>query len=181
MEGQLTPKERKKLYSWICEAKPQLVLEIGTWKGGGSTWQIANAIKDSSYDARFITCEIDKDFHKQAKAIYNKPEFYFVHCILMSCTDVIKSLSDIPPDFVFYDGPNDAEFTFETFKLLDNIMQPGSKFACHDWDEFKHDGGVVAEKGKILRPYLEKSKQWVCLEYVTKPNSVGMALYEKLK
>jgi hypothetical protein len=48
MDGQLTIEERKFLHTTVLAEKPSLVFEIGTWKGGGSTWQIATALKSNN-------------------------------------------------------------------------------------------------------------------------------------
>lgn len=50
--------------------KPQNIVEIGTWKGMGSTLRIIEAIQDISYDnpPNFISLETNLEFYTQAKS-----------------------------------------------------------------------------------------------------------------
>lgn len=51
----------------ITEEKPKTILEIGTWKGLGSTKVIVDSIIENDYVAKFISLESNKDFHEIAK------------------------------------------------------------------------------------------------------------------
>ena len=42
--GQMMPQERKFLFDAVFECKLKTVLEVGTWRGGGSTLQIIQAL-----------------------------------------------------------------------------------------------------------------------------------------
>jgi len=180
MQGQLKPRERQSLYEWVKKSQPKVVLEVGTWKGGGSTWQIANAIRDANVGGHLTTCEVDPILYTEAKKIFNTDHWRpHVTCLLKPSTEVIPTLN---PDFAFFDGPNDADLSLSDFKLLETRMASGSWFACHDWDRIEHNDGeriVVAEKCVKLRPYLEKHTGWRILQTLTEPISVGLVLAEK--
>lgn len=51
----------------ITEEKPKTILEIGTWKGLGSTKVIIDSIIENDYAAKFISLESNKNFHEIAK------------------------------------------------------------------------------------------------------------------
>lgn len=74
MDGQLWPAERQFLHDAVVSARPNIVLEVGTWKGGGSTWQIATALKELKH-GHLHTCEINSDFYIEAKKIYDNDEW----------------------------------------------------------------------------------------------------------
>lgn len=181
----MTQHERAALRNWVRDAKPKIAFEIGTWKGGGSTWQIANGIRENG-SGLLVTCETDKAFYDEANQIYDTPEWRpYVRCLNMASTDVINGMSQSPdniPDFVLFDGPNIAELTLSDFQLLDPLLKSGSFFACHDWDRVEHNTGkciVVAEKCTLLRPYLENHQGWKILHRMTQPESVGLILAQK--
>lgn len=174
------PQERQSLYDWVLNAKPKVVFEVGTWEGGGSTWQIANAIKDAGVGGHLTTCEVNKKFYAEACKIFNtdywKPH---VTCLLKPSTEVISTLN---PDFTFFDGPNNADLSLSDFKLLETRVNSGAMFACHDWDRIEHYDGtriIVAEKCVKLRPYLEEHDEWRILQTLTRPISVGLVLAQK--
>lgn len=45
LSGQMHFFERDKLYEWVYEKRPSIVFEVGGGEGGGSTIQIAHALK----------------------------------------------------------------------------------------------------------------------------------------
>ena len=180
MQGQLLPRERQHLYEWVLKAKPKIVLEVGTWKGGGSTWQIANAIRDVGVGGHLTTCEVNEDFYTEAQKIFDNDEWRpHVTCLLKPSAEVIPTLN---PDFTFFDGPNNADLSLSDFQLLETRINSGAMFACHDWDKIEHQDGnriVVAKKCVKLRPYLEKHDGWRILQTLTQPISVGLVLAQK--
>ena len=185
MEGQMLPEERKFLYNAVINCKPKLVLEIGTWKGGGSTFQIASAIHENNNDGRLYTCELDKDLYDSAvnnflmsplnKIInfYNIPSTELIHKLIES-----NNMKDF--DFIFFDGPEDPQLNLDDFKLLDNHILPGTYFCMHDWDLGLRVDGLISTKAKLLRPYLEQSQKWKIIDSLTYPISVGLVLAMKV-
>jgi hypothetical protein len=51
----------------IKEYSPKNIVEIGTWKGLGSTKRIIDAITDNNLDSNFISLETNKTFYDEAK------------------------------------------------------------------------------------------------------------------
>ena len=57
--GQLYVDDRRWLYETVLALKPQMALETGTWKGGGSTFYIASALRDSECGGVLYSIETD--------------------------------------------------------------------------------------------------------------------------
>ncbi len=181
MEGQLYPIERQLLFDTVLRAKPKVVLEIGTWKGGGSTYQIATALRQLG-SGKLYTCEVDRAFFEEARGIYTNNWENIVECHYMASTDMINYLlsNNIIPDFVFNDGPEDPELNLNDFLLIAPHLLQGAVFGMHDWDTDIRVDGLVSVKAKLLRPYLENSPEWRIEAYLTRPESVGMVMATKL-
>jgi predicted O-methyltransferase YrrM len=172
MEGQLWPAERQFLFESVVEERPEIVLEIGTWKGGGSTMQIAKALQKNAH-GKLLTCEPDEDcFHEASKGWWGHP---LVSVFKMTSEEMISYLIETQriPDFIFFDGPEDANVSISDFERLEPIIKSGSTFMMHDWDE-------PSIKAKIIRPHIEQSKKWKLIRRLTSPESVGICRYKKL-
>lgn len=177
MEGQLYPEERKFLHDAVLEAKADHILEVGTWKGGGSTWQIAEAIKKLGR-GHLYTCETNDKFFAEASEIYVSHRR--VHLYHEESTSLIRRLiNSIDFGFVFFDGPNDPDHSFGDFKLLEPSLKSGAYFCMHDWDICTRPCGTVAKKAERLRPHLESLETWEILRTLTAPESVGIVLARK--
>ena len=97
----------------------------------------------------------------------------------------------ISPDFIFFDGPEHPELNLQDFKMLEEIVPVGTMFASHDWEVEERIEGGFSIKNAALRPYLENSESWKEIECLSgvmgewpneeSENSVGLALYEKVK
>lgn len=172
MEGQLMPKEREFLHEAVLQYKPTLVFEVGTWKGGGSTWQIVKALEKNEM-GKVITCENDAEFYMQAIRLYNghgRIEIRYA-----SSKNVVNEMIEDNeiPDFLFMDGPEDRETAYDDFIQLDPLMRRGAIFSMHDWD-------APSIKADSIRPYIENLKTWKLINKLTHPESVGICLYEKI-
>ena len=178
MRGQLLPDERKFLYDAVVMAKPKLVLEVGTWCGGGSTLQIAEALLFNGF-GRLITCEIDVDLYSEAFGIYNCEKWAgVVECRNVDSSSLISELiagGDIP-DFLFFDGPEDPDLNLKDLLLLEGHLAVGSYFCAHDWDLGVRVDGGVSVKSRLVRPYVEGSGGWDVVGGLTYPVSVGIVL-----
>lgn len=191
MEGQLWPEERKFLYNAVVECDPMVVLEVGTWKGGGSTLTIATALHDLHNSSNFYdismnktlyTCEVDNELYTTAINQFAGSKFSrSVKFHNIPSTELIKHLiaSYNIPQFVFFDGPEDPQLNLDDFKLLDEYLLPGSYFCMHDWDLEVRPDSLTSCKATYLRPYLENSKNWQILRSLTAPVSVGIVLARK--
>jgi predicted O-methyltransferase YrrM len=164
----------------VKTSRPKLVLEVGTWYGGGSTLYIASALRDVGEGGKLITCELDKDRYSSAKSGYeSKPEF---NVELRNSTakelfaDVIYS--GVRADMLFMDGSEDPTENLEDFKLIEDHLPSGSIVGFHDWDLDVRIDGNISRKNELLRPYIENST-WVQLELISKPFSVGMSFWSR--
>jgi len=185
MNGQLLPLERQALHSWILKCRPRTVLEIGTWKGGGSTWQIATALEELGA-GRLTTLEINKEFYEEARTIYAGNQY--VECKLEDSDSALRALK-IPPNFTFFDGPNNAEKTLWGFKRIERLIQAAedrSKNLEDYWVSF-HDWDPQVEKCREVRPYIKESPRqsnrptWEIIDRLGAPEmkkdeSVGIVL-----
>jgi predicted O-methyltransferase YrrM len=153
MQGQMKPEERKAMYELVVAAKPARMLEIGTWKGGGSTYILGCAALE--YGGHLDSIEANKDFHDAAVRLFDermtilKPHVTF-HLGLSH--DVIPELlkqGDF--DFVLFDGAEDAAQTVREYDLLNHHLPLGCHIACHDWN---------IDKMRLLRVVLANDNTW---------------------
>jgi predicted O-methyltransferase YrrM len=175
-DGQLYDCERSLLHSAVLRARPAIALEVGTWRGGGSTLQIVSAMLHLKAGL-LVTCEINSEFYAEANAFYVQKPFCD-HCQikLMPSRETINWLLEThgPPDFVFFDGSEDAQESLDDFLILEPRLRPGAVFMMHDWltpDSHKAD---------LLRPYLEASSGWRIVNLLKPPHSVGLVEAIKL-
>lgn len=172
MNGQLTPSERDFLHKSILEYKPRIVLEVGTWKGGGSTWQITTALEKNGFGL-LHTCETEKEFFDEANDIYKGNRFIKLWN-MHSNTLIMGMISrNQIPDFIFFDGPEDEETAFKDLLVLLPVLEIGALFSMHDFDP-------PSIKASNVRPYLENSPKWTLISKLTAPESVGICLYKKI-
>jgi predicted O-methyltransferase YrrM len=68
-EGQMTVEERKAIYHIVRKAKPHTVFEIGTWKGGGSTYILSSALYHNGRGVLY-TVEACAEFYEHAVSLY---------------------------------------------------------------------------------------------------------------
>jgi cephalosporin hydroxylase len=138
-EGQLSRLERECLYRTVIRVHPQVVYEVGTWLGGGSTYCIASAMNDIGKGGCLVTCEIDKSRYEHAVKLYLDGELSYlqdnVKFLLGDAADVFR---DMPrPDMVFLDGAEDPHETMNQYFMFDRMGV--SVMAVHDWDSHKTD------------------------------------------
>jgi predicted O-methyltransferase YrrM len=170
-EGQLWPREREFLFNAVRMTKPLIVLEIGCWKGGGSTMQIAMALRDTP--GKLYTCDPDQQMFQTAKDVhYGNNQVWVFHLASIAMIRMMM-FSRMTPDFLFFDGPEDAHTALDDLMAIEGRLQPGATFCMHDWDA----PSIKAEK---IRPYMEGSKKWQLVSKLTKPESVGICRYQKL-
>lgn len=175
-EGQLLPAERERLHDEILNATPNVVFEVGTWYGGGSTLQITSALQKIK-NGTLITCEPSVEHFNVASSYYKGRGLSdFCQVLNMPSSEAIEWLLREfgPPDFIFFDGGEDPEVALNDFKRLDECVQSGTIFMMHDW---LHD---ISQKQIKIKPYLEQLDTWF-IDYVMKPPaSVGLVKAFKL-
>lgn len=169
--GQLWLADRKVLYETVRRIEPQNVFEVGTWRGGGSTYFIACALRDNGRGILYTT-EIDSKIQEQAVESYQRFAPHLIRYIQFyqgSSTDVYPLvLQKFGTDMVFLDGIG-AEQTLAEFRLFEPYFRKGGVLISHDWND---------EKTSLLRPYIESLSDWKLLHVIHPPESVGIAVYQ---
>jgi hypothetical protein len=182
--GEMLPIERLRLYQWMNEHRPKIVLEVGTGVGG-STFYISQAL--SQYGGSLHTCD----------PLRSPPDHFLrrfsgtLHYHPLRSDQLIAWMKQqgMRPDLLFFDGPEIPDLALDDLQSLEGWIESGCLFAMHDWEQ---PGGlnskIVSIKAKKVRPYLENSPHWTRLaqldghrknEWWTKGrfDSVGLCLY----
>ena len=170
--GQMWYAERKVLYETIRQYRPQVVCESGTWRGGGSTYFIASALRENN-SGILHTTEANSEFFGEATHSYGTVlssllpfvEFHFGESAAVY-PPLLPKLGKV--DAVLLDGAEDGPQTFQEFQVFEPYLGPGSIVMAHDWN---------TEKTAVLRPYLEASAEWTLIQLVPPPQSVGFAVF----
>jgi predicted O-methyltransferase YrrM len=179
MQGQLLPAERALLTETVKMFKPRLCLEIGTWKGGGSTYSIYTGLQANGF-GELYTCEIDLHNFNEAAELYKSNRQ--VHTFNCASYQLIEKLiaEGKQVDFAMFDGSENSQENLDDFKMLDAHLKPGAIFMAHDWDLGVRVDGMTSTKSTLLRPYLGSSKDWKILRTLTAPDSVGLVCAQKV-
>jgi predicted O-methyltransferase YrrM len=176
LRGQLWYAERKLLYETIRTHRPAHCFEIGTWRGGGSTLFISQALKENGR-GKLHTIEIDRGFYEIAVSNYNTylpsllnhVEFHFGDFKTVY-SDVLKKVGNI--DFLILDGAEDGQQTLDQYNFFLPFIKSGTILMVHDW---------FTEKTHLLKPILENSNDWEIRKILTPPVSVGFMLAVRKK
>jgi len=172
VEGQMYPVERKALYDSIIENKPKNILEIGTWKGGGSTYFLSAAAYE--YDGFLFTIEPDASNYSYALGLYKnqlkelRDRICFLHGESHQIIPHLLSLGTF--DYIFFDGKEDPDQTLKEFTLLAPCIKPGLTIAMHD---------IKVSKMQKLLPILIQDPTWVKKCEITH-TTTGFAIYKKV-
>lgn len=173
-EGMMNPSERKVLYDLCIDTRPEIVIETGTCRGGGSTYFISTALRNNE-KGRLYTCENNKEFYDYAIDLYNR-EFteqknYVKFLFGNSLDEISRYLPIIQSkhggiDIALVDGGESSMLCVYDFTMLRPFIKVGGYFICHDWDN---------GKTQYLRPILENEHdfQLVCRE-------VGLVVYKRI-
>ena len=158
--GQLNDEERRLLTNAILEAlkKPEVVLEVGTWLGGGSTLHILRALQRNGV-GHLWGIEADHSIFEQMLENIGRaapeaisrftPLFGFSHEVIPSWLKDLEAEAKV--DLVFLDGGNNPGEQIEEFHLLDAHIPVGGQLLAHD---------AKLRKGKWLVPYLSRLDNW---------------------
>lgn len=160
VEGQLNSLEREVLTKTILEraAKPQVILEVGTWLGGGSTVQFLRALEQNG-QGHLWGIECDRSIYDQMIANIKQlapealhrftPLFGFSQQVIPTWIKEQKPGFEI--DVAFLDGGNQPIEQLEEFWLIDPHMPVGSTLLGHD---------AKLRKGKWFVPYVSRLDNW---------------------
>ena len=177
--AEMLPLERCKLYNWVLESTPAMVLEVGTGSGGGTSY-IAEAIKDIGTGYILTRDPLRKpndDFFKT---------YPFVDYRKCRSDVIIEEVIErgLCIDFIFFDGPEDPDVALRDIKRLEQWIITGTLFAMHDWETTKRKyDGAISTKAEKIRPYMEESEHWKEVEVLSGQTiqSVGLCLYKYIK
>lgn len=152
LEGQLNSQEREQIRAAVAGLLPRkpICLEVGTYKGGGSTLQILQALAEG--DGHLFGIEASPEVFREMTDSLSarEPQLYrrFSPVCGFSQSVIPKLVVEgkiTRVDFVFLDGGNNPREQMEEFFLLDPLMPAGSILMAHD---------ALLRKGKWLRRFL---------------------------
>jgi hypothetical protein len=158
--GQLNAEERRIVIAGVQDAstKPKVVLEVGTWLGGGSTLHLLRALEQNGA-GHLWGVEADRSIYDQMleniraaapEAIHRfTPLFGFSHEVIPRWLK--ERGPDVSVDITFLDGGNNPGEQIEEFQLLDPYIPIGGQLLSHD---------AKMRKGKWLVPYLSRLDNW---------------------
>jgi predicted O-methyltransferase YrrM len=160
IEGQLNDAERSLLTEAILNAptKPEVVLEVGTWLGGGSTIHVLRAL-EANGEGHLWGIEADQSIYDRMVANIRSaaPE------CMNRFTPLFGESEDVIPkwlaeqkrtlqiDLTFLDGGNNPGEQIREFQLLQEYIPVGGQLMSHD---------AKMRKGKWLVPYLSLLDNW---------------------
>ena len=160
IEGQLNTAERKLLTEAILNAarKPQVVIEVGTWLGGGSTLHILRALEQNG-TGHLWGVEADRSIYDRMianiRAAAPEAAQRFTPLFGFSQDVVPQWIQERGPglrvDFAFLDGGNRPSEQIDEFHLLDPYIPVGGQLMAHD---------AKLRKAKWLVPYLRTLDHW---------------------
>lgn len=160
MEGQLNSKERAIITCWVNDLKPERVLEVGTWMGGGSTLHILKAL-EANGKGHLWGIEASQSIYKQMIANITSagaelvarftPIFGFSQKVIPGF--LCEQGKNVQIELAFLDGGDNPMEQVEEFQLLRDSIPVGGVLLSHD---------AKLRKGKWLVPYLRVHDNWAC-------------------
>jgi len=158
--GQLNSEERAILTSAIRDAstKPKVVLEVGTWLGGGSTLHFLQAL-EANGEGHLWGIEADPSIYDRMlaniRAAAPGAANRFTPLFGLSKDVIPRWLAEQGPnsevDVVFLDGGDNPLEQIMEYRLLADHIPMGGQLLAHD---------THCRKGKWLRPYLQQLDHW---------------------
>lgn len=152
LEGQLNDAERKQIDQAVITLLKitPICLEVGTYKGGGSTLQILRNLAKGN--GHLFGIEASPEIYEEMKASLFAKEPDLCRRFTPLCGFSQKVIPDLFSsgiltriDFAFLDGGNNPREQVDEFRLLDPWMPVGSILMAHD---------ALLRKGKWLRRIL---------------------------
>ena len=160
ISGQLNSEERRIITAAVLEAeqKPKVILEVGTWLGGGSTLHLLRALEQNGV-GHLWGIEADRSIYdemlKNIGAAAPEALHRFTPLFGFSQRIIPRWLAEQGPqfeiDFAFLDGGNNPSEQIIEFGLIDPHMPVGGILMAHD---------AKLRKGKWLVPYLSRLDNW---------------------
>lgn len=155
IESQLHPAEKDILRRTLASFDATTILEIGTYKGGGSTLTFLHFLADLGR-GKLYGIEADRSVFDEMRSNilsvgpgyfdFFEPICGFSQKIIPPLLPSVKKL-----DLVFLDGGNNPREQIEEFELLKDAIPVGGYL-------FSHDANL--RKGRWLVPYLLELDNW---------------------
>lgn len=164
--GQLSTTERDYLFNIVVSTKPNLIIESGTWMGGGSTLSLVKGLFENKM-GKLHTYESHTPFWNIASNFYENSEYK--PYISLFNKDFVESMKEYSFDdnkvVIFLDGGDEtpdgapklplemypeASENLQSFKILEPKIKSGTNVMLHDWTV---DNG----RGTFIKKYLEKT------------------------
>ncbi len=160
IEGQLNDAERQILTDAILKApkKPEVVVEVGTWLGGGSTVTFLRALHQNGA-GHLWGVEAHRAIYDRMMANLTAlaPEVMGHFTPLFGFSDqvlprwIAEQKKPFQIDVAFLDGGDNPFEQIVEFRILDPLMPVGAQL-------FSHDANF--RKGKWLVPFLSRLDNW---------------------
>jgi cephalosporin hydroxylase len=178
-EGQMNPSERELLYRLVLREKPEVVCEVGTCRGGGSTYFIAKALQANG-KGKLYTCESCREFYDYARKLYAEhPDFegleQYVNFYFGDSYEVFQSGQKSgatllgmksPVDIVLLDGGIDSIKMLYDFAMFRPFIPIGKWLVMHDWNNGKSD---------YIKPFIEHDPDWEPIQ-----QEIGLVIYKRI-
>lgn len=154
-DGQLCPEERQTLYKLVTQHKPSVVCEVGTWRGGGSTYFLSLGLAQNGV-GKLYSVELDTSFYQQATALYAGELSYlkpFVELHFGNSLEIYPTILSTAKrvDMVFLDGAEDPQQTVKELQMFQPHLSDGAIVAMHDWK---------TAKCRDVKPMLRDTSTW---------------------
>ena len=166
--GQLLEQERKYLTDIVLKIKPNIVLESGTWYGGGSTLSLVKGLFENK-KGTLHTVEEHYDYYKIANDFYKNSQ-YSEHIKLYhnSFVNVIRDMNLLEVDLIFLDGGDEKpgghpkldyskyvdnynlSENVQSFKIIEQKIKPNTHIILQDWGY---------GRGSFVKQYLIKENK----------------------
>ena len=176
----MNPSERELLYRLVLQEKPDVVCEVGTCRGGGSTYFIAKALQANG-KGKLYTCESCREFYDYARKLYAiNPDFEglekFVDFRFGDSFEVFGSEHDQESssflgelskmDIVLLDGGIDSIKMVYDFAMFRPYIPVGKWLVMHDWDN---------GKSEFIKPLIEHDPDWEPIQH-----EIGLIIYRRV-
>lgn len=181
---------KKTIKKYSCEK----ILEIGTWKGLGSTLCILESMNENS---KFITIESNKLFFDIASSNlkeFSKNNFKMIYGTIVSSDEVLLYTSNLDLDYTREQWLNDDLINIklctnvidDIFDKIDFLLLDGGEFSTYtEWIKLKDRTTIVAIddineiKTKQIYKELIGDSNYELIESSQEGN--GFAIFKKLK
>jgi len=158
--GQLNEAERRLIMETITQAakKPLVVIEVGTWLGGGSTLHILRALEKNGC-GHLWGIEADRQIYERmiANLKAGAPEALHRFTPLFGFSQQVipqwlaEQPADLAVDFAFLDGGNNLMEQITEFRLIESRVPVGGQIMAHD---------ANFRKAKFLVPFISRWDNW---------------------